>query len=153
MRTFAVFLGGVVLLLITTAALELVLDPNGGQWIVKAFNTPPNSPQWGEIARQLERSGWISLYVVSPFAGLAVGIFVGLLQKSRALIVTVCCLIPDFLYALLSDHAKLWAHSVLGVLRYGLTRSIPFATAVASAAICHRLIRARHRKSFASVNC
>jgi hypothetical protein len=27
--------------------------------------------------------------------------------------------------------------SVLGVLRYGLTRSIPFATAVA-AAICHR---------------
>ena len=119
------------------------LDPNEGQWIVKAFNTPPNSPQWNEIAQRLERSGRISLYVVSPFAGIAVGIFVGLLQKSRALIVTVSCLVPDYLYALFTDHAKLWAHSVLGVLRYSLTRSIPFATAVAAAAICHRLINAR----------
>ena len=112
-------------------------DPNAGLWIVKAFNTPPSSPQWKEIAQQLERSGRIELYVISPLAGLAVGIFVGLLQKSRALIVTASCLIPDFLYSLLSDHARLWSHSVLGVL-LGLTRSIPFATAVAAAAICHR---------------
>jgi hypothetical protein len=137
MRTVAVFLGGALLWMLAIGALELVLDPNGGQWIVKAFNTPPNSPQWEEIAQQLERSGRIELYVISPFAGLAVGIFVGLLQKRRALIVTASCLIPDFLYSL-SDHARLWSHSVLGVLRYGLTRSIPFATAVAAAAICHR---------------
>jgi len=138
MRTIAVFLGGVLLWMVTTAALELALDPNGGQWIVKAFNTPPSSPQWKEIAQQLKRSGRIELDVISPLAGLAVGIFVGLLQKSRALIVTASCLIPDFLYSLLSDHARLWSHSVLGVLLYGLTRSIPFATAVAAAAICHR---------------
>ena len=107
MRPVAVFLEGVFLWMLTTTALELALDPNEGQWIVKAFKTLPNSPQWDEIARRLERSGRISLYVVSPFAGLAVGIFVGLLQKTRALIVTVSCLIRDYLYALFTGGCPL----------------------------------------------
>src|SRR6266545_3936233 len=106
MRALAVFVGGVFLGIAMSGALELVLDPNGGQWIVKAFNTPPTSSQWGEISRQLERSGRISLYVIDPVVGLAVGIFVGLLQKNRALIVTASCLIPDFLYGRSEEHTS-----------------------------------------------
>ena len=147
MRTFAVFLGGVLLSIAIGVALELVLDPNAGQWIAKAFNTPPTSPQWGEISRQLERSGRISLYVINPLVGLAVGIFVGLLQKNRVLIVTASCLIPDFLYGLLTDRAKLWAHSMLGILRYTVHNSLPFATALVAAAFFHHFTNNRRRIS------
>jgi hypothetical protein len=52
-------------------------------------------------------------------------------------------LIPDFLHRLFADHAKLWAHSLPGVLRYVLNNSLPFATALVAAAICHRLISRR----------
>jgi hypothetical protein len=147
MRTLAVFVGGVVLGFALSVALELLLDPDGGQWIAKAFNAPPTSPQWGEISRQLERSGKISLYVINPLVGLAVGIFVGLLQKNRALIVTASCLIPDFLYGVLTDHAKLWAHSILGIARYALHSSLPLAVALAAAALCHRFMNNRRRLS------
>jgi hypothetical protein len=145
MRTLAVFLGGVVLAIAVSALLEMVFDPNAGYWVAKAFDTAPNKPEWDEISRQLARSGRISLYVVGPLAGVAVGIFVGLLQKSRVPIVTACCLVPDFLYGLLTDHAKVRAHSTVGVLRYAFHNSLPFATALAAAVLCHRFIRARHR--------
>jgi len=143
-RTLTVFLGGVLLALVSGGVLDQMLNPDGQQWIVKAFTmrgkTPPTSPEWAEVWQHLDRAGKISVYLVSPLVGLVVGIFVGIFEKRRVLLVAASCLIPDLLRALLPNHPMVWAHSFVGILRFASERALPFATAIVAAGCCRHLV-------------
>jgi hypothetical protein len=139
-RTVVVLLGGVVLSVVVPIVLEYLLQPNANLWLAKAFTTSPDSPEWREIWPKFRESAAISTYVIAPLAGLSVGIFVGLFQMNRPIIVTTSCLMPEFLQGFFSDHARFWTHSVHGVFRFVFQRSLPFIVAVLAATVCHRLI-------------
>jgi hypothetical protein len=121
------------------------LQPHFNQLIARVFTTPQNNPDWDEIWSALRRSAAISIYIIEPIAGLAVGLFVGSLQRKRPAIVAASCLLPEFFQGLLSDKAKVWTGSAFGVLRFTFQHSLPFVAAVVAAMLCQRLIRNRVR--------
>jgi hypothetical protein len=120
--------------LVAAVGFEQVVNPHGPELIVRAFRTPATSPEWNDIARQLRRSAWLVSYIGDPLAGFVVGAFVGLLQKRHTLIVAAACLAPDVLYTFFTDRARLWSHSVSGILNHLFVISLPFMAAVLAAA-------------------
>jgi hypothetical protein len=139
MRTFAVFLGGVVLAFMVPTVLGHLLTPGYFQVLNRAVTTPADSPQWGEVWEQLERGAKVQMYVADPIGGLIVGVFVGLLLAKRAVITAVACLVPGFLDLLLHDHLRTWATSASGIFHYSIDRSLPFIAAIVAAALCQIL--------------
>jgi hypothetical protein len=143
-RTFSVFLGGVLLSAAIPGMLQHLFRPDEAQWIVKAFTTPPTSPQWGEIWYQLQHGAKLRVYVFDPLGGLAVGVFVGMLQRRRTITLAAACMVPNFLFYFLTNHVRPWARSGSGVFHYSLDNSLPFIVATLTAALCQGL-RARQR--------
>lgn len=143
MRTIIVCLSGIVLAIVGPIILGHIFLPDEVQWIVKAYTTPPESLQWEEISKQLHRAGLIQLYLVNPLGGVIVGAFIGILQKTRPVILSVLCILPDFLLSFFGEQNKLWATSSSGIMHYGISRSLPFLTAIIAAAVCHLLMSRR----------
>ncbi len=140
-RTIAVFVGGVLLSFLLPIPMGHYLTPNTGPLIVRMFSTPPNSPDWDELWRQWHRINLLSLYVISPLVGLAVGIFVGLLQKQHPVLLAVLCQLPEYLDRLRTDHVTRRLGSLSGTFTYLLIRLLPFLAAALGAFICERLVR------------
>ena len=142
MRTFAIFLGGLVVSFVVNVALQRFLTPDFNQLIIRMFSTPLNSNDWPEIARQWHHANMISLFVREPLAGLAVGIFVGLLQRNYVAFVAACIQVPELIGLMWSDNARLRDHSVsLG--SFFAQHSLPFIAAMLAAVICHRLLKSK----------
>lgn len=150
-RTFAAVLGGVTLSFVVPLILARVFLPDELKLIAKAFVTPSNSPEWTEISHQFHRTELIAVYVINPLAGLAVGIFVALLQRSRALIFAAGCMIPDFLYGLLGNRPRMWVGSTRGILYYLFDHSLPFMAALLIAALCQRIIKTRREEAASAI--
>lgn len=136
MRTIAVFFGSVVVAFAVELLLGHFFTPDSGKLIVQIFTTDPSSPQWPEIWSQWHRVNMLSLYVITPVVGLFAGAFIGLLQKHHAILVAASSQVPQFVELLWADRAKVWVHSLSGILVFLATRSLPFIAAVLAAWLC-----------------
>jgi hypothetical protein len=145
MRTVAVFLGSLVVAFAVDSLLGHFLTPDSGRLIVQIFTADPSSPQWPEIWRQWHRANMLSLYLITPVVGLFAGAFIGLLQKHHAILVAASTQVPQFVELLWADRAKVWAHSLSGILVFLANRSLPFITAMLAAWLCQRLFSHRTR--------
>ena len=56
--------------------------------------------------RDFQRAHWLTVLLINPSVGIAVGLFVGFFQKTRASITAAACLVPQFLFHL---YANGWA--------------------------------------------
>jgi hypothetical protein len=139
MRTVAVFIGGAILSFVVSAVLVTVLLPNSGELIVAMFKTPRNSPNWNDLWTQWQHMARITVFVIGPLIGIAVGVFVGLLHRRNAMLLAVCALVPDFLVGVLGDRARYWSGSFSGVALYVVHHSFPFIAAALSAYMVQRL--------------
>lgn len=144
MRTVAVVLVGIFLSIFGAALLDHLIDPHAQELIVKAFTLPRDSPQWAELSLRLQRSAWLTSYVVNPLTGFLIGIFVGIFQKRHTVVVAAGCLIPYFLYTLLMDRGRLFSHSVNGLLTHLFVVSLPFMAAVVTATAIQHLMTTDH---------
>lgn len=151
MRTVAVWIAGVILWFGLTVGFQRLLFPNSPQLIYRAMTTSPGSPEWRGTLLQMRHDAQIGTYLLDPLVAGVVGASAGFLQKRRAALLAASCLLPSFLYEFVSDHARLWAHSALGLLRYSVDSSLPFATAILAATVCHRLVSARRQHRTAPV--
>ena len=129
MRSIAVFVGGVLLVFVFSTGLTEIIFPNEPQLMNKALMAPVNSPVRYQAWQDFHRAMGLITYVINPLVGLAVGIFVGLLQKKYAAIMAIACLIPDWLVGFLGDHARIWTHSKAGIVHYFLIVTSPFVIA------------------------
>ncbi|MFZ0299710.1 MAG: hypothetical protein WAM13_15270 [Candidatus Sulfotelmatobacter sp.] len=143
MRTAAVFLGAIIVSLVTDAILRHFLTPDFGQIVVRMSTTPPNSQQWDEIWRQWHHVNVISVFVLAPAAAFASGVFVGLLQKKYAVLVAASTQIPESLFQLWSVRAKPWVHSPSGAAFAIGQELLPLAAAMLAVVLC-RLASGRH---------
>jgi hypothetical protein len=143
MRTAAVFLGAIIVSLVTDAILGRFLTPDFGHLVVRMSTTPPNSQQWDEIWRQWHHVNVISVFVLAPAAGFASGAFVGLLQKRYAIVVAASTQIPESLFQLWSVRAKPWVHSPSGAAFAIGQELLPLAAAMLAVVLC-RLASGRH---------
>jgi|SRR5271155_63783 hypothetical protein len=147
MRTVIVLLGGVALSFAVAALLAHFLTPDAGKLIGWMFAALPSNPQWPEVSSRWHHVSVISSYVIPPLTGLAVGLFVGLLQMRSAAVVAACCLLPDFLAQFMLDTPKLWAKSPAGILSYVLVHSLPFVAAALAAGLSRRAVHYRRGRS------
>ncbi len=138
MRTIAVFLGALVVAFSVDLLLGHFVTPDSDKLIAQIFSTDPGGPQWPELWRQWHRVNMFSLYLITPAAGLLCGAFIGLLQKNHVVLVAAVSEIPQFVELLWADHAKIWAHSLYGILIFLANLSLPFLTAMLAAWLCHR---------------
>jgi hypothetical protein len=143
-RTFVVFLCGVLLSVVAAACLEYVFGRNAPALISRLY-TPIPPDQRALFYKQLFHFASVTVYVVDPLVGVVVGLFVGLLQRTHAMTVAACCLIPDFMLGFVDDTRKVWAHSVRGISIYSFDHALPFAAAMVTAAACQYLLSLRHR--------
>jgi hypothetical protein len=140
MRSIFVFLGGIIVSFAVPLILSRLILPGDAQWIGKAFTTPSASTQWDEIWRHLQNSAMVQVYLINPLGGLAVGVFVGLLQRNRVTLVAASCLVPDFVTGLLGGVPRIWARSAAGIAVYLFDHALPFAVAIIGAALCHYVV-------------
>lgn len=140
MRTAVIVVSGVLLSFLIGGVLTSVLLPNAGQLIVTMWNTPASSSRWDELWTQWQQAGRTITYLIKPLVGVALGVFVGLLQKHRVVLVATTCLVPDFLVGFLADRARYWSHSLFGICMYLFNHSLPLVTAAIVAYILHRLM-------------
>jgi hypothetical protein len=145
MRTVAVFIGAVLLSFIVSAVLATVLLPTSGELIVAMVGTPRISPKWNELWTQWKHATRITVFVIGPLVGIAVGLFVGLLQRRNAVLLAACALLPDFLVSFFGDRARYWSHSTSTVALYFLHHSFPFIAAAFSAYMMRRLSKSEAR--------
>jgi hypothetical protein len=136
MRTVAVFIGSIIVAFVADLLLGHFFTPDNGRLIVQIFTTDPSSPQWPDIWRQWHHVNMLSLYVITPVVGLFAGAFVGLLQRHRAILVAAGSQVPQFVELYWADRAKIWAHSLSGVLVFLANRSLPFFAAMLAAWLC-----------------
>jgi hypothetical protein len=115
MRTAGIFLGAVIVSFATDAILGHFLTPGLGQLLIRMYTTPPESKQRAEIWHQWHHVNLISVFVLAPVAGFAGGVFVGLLQKHRAVLVAAITQIPNMLLVLWFDRHGMWTHSMFGI--------------------------------------
>jgi hypothetical protein len=141
MRTIAVVFGGIVISITAHILLVHLLAPNSTQLIARVFTTPSSSMDWTELAHQWHRFNLISLFIVAPLSGIAVGLFVGSLQTHHVAIIAAICQLPEFLVLFWDDRAKSWAGSLSGWASFLVVRSLPFLAAVLTALVCRKLIR------------
>lgn len=106
-RTFAVvLLGAVVSFLLMAAAAHLILNPI--DLASKMQNANRSDNDRAIFQRDFQRAHWLTVFLINPSVGLAVGLFVAFFQKSRPSITAAACLLPQFLFHL---YANGWAGS------------------------------------------
>lgn len=134
-RTLIVFAAGVAVSVIVSALLEYLL-------VVQHLLT--SAPKGGsDLFRGLLATASLSGLLIGPAAAVAAGAFVGLFQRRHPAILAAFCLLPEFLDALISDHNKLWAHSLQGISQFVGLASLSFILAACAAALVST--RVRHR--------
>lgn len=104
-RTFTVILVGVVAsFLMMIVATHLILKPV--DLAVKMQNANRSDNDRAVFQRDFQRAHWLAVLMINPLMGLAVGLFVGYFQKTRASITATACLMPQFFFRL---YANGWA--------------------------------------------
>jgi hypothetical protein len=143
MRTFAIFLGAIVVSFATDAVLSHLLIPDFAHLVVRMSTTPPNSQQWDEIWRQWHHVNLVSVFVLAPVAGFAAGAFVGLLQKHHAVLVAASTQIPELAFQLWSDRAKAWAHTPSGAAFAVGQHLLPVIAAMLAVGLFRRILASK----------
>ena len=104
-RTFTVILiGAVVSFLVIIFATHLILKPV--DLAVKMQNAERSNIDRAMFESDFRRANWLAVLVINPAIGLAVGLFVGFFQKTKAGIIAAACVLPQFLFRL---YANGWA--------------------------------------------
>jgi hypothetical protein len=142
-RTVVVLVGGILVASVVPAVLEYFLQPGSPMLVQRVMTTQADSAEWRDIGPAIRSSTTIATLVIAPLVGVAVGAFVGLLQRRHTLLLATFCLLPEFMERLLGDHAKHWATSAIGVARFVAYNSLPFLTGIGAAALCRKLVRRR----------
>ena len=95
-RTGSVLAGGVLLSVVLGSVLTMTLAPDAGRLLGYQMGWVPfpASPSRIEIARQLRMNTLVVRWVITPLVGVGVGLFVGLLQRSRPALAAAICLAP-----------------------------------------------------------
>lgn len=105
MRTFTVILVGVVAsFLFMASAAHLILKPV--DLASKMQNANRSNDDRTIFQRDFQRAHWLTVLLINPSVGVAVGLFVGFFQKKGAIITAAACLLPQFLFHL---YANGWA--------------------------------------------
>jgi hypothetical protein len=151
MRTLAVFITGVVLTFVLSSVLVYVFMPQGNLTIARALAAPPNDPHWNQMWQDIHRMGLTIVFLINPVVALAVGVFVGLLQKTRVALIAAACLVPDFLEGMFSDPVRLWAKSASGAVLFAFQSGLPFIVAIATALLCRRLLQLNRQPTLPSL--
>jgi hypothetical protein len=104
-RTFTVVLVGVVAsFLLMASAAHLILKPVELASRMQSANH--STDDRAVFERDFQRAHWLTVFLINPSVGLAIGLFVGFFQKTRASITAAACLVPQFLFHL---YANGWA--------------------------------------------
>jgi hypothetical protein len=105
MRTFTVILvAGVASFLLMASAAHLILKPV--DLASKMQNANRSTDDRAAFERDFQRAHWLTVLLINPSVGFAVGVFVGFFQKTRSVITAAACLVPQFLFHL---YANGWA--------------------------------------------
>jgi hypothetical protein len=144
LRTVAILLAGVVISIVGTVVLDGLMQPRDfAPTLRAALATGANTPVAPEVMQRLRRAAHITVYVANPAAGLVVGLFVGLLQKRRAIALALIALIPNFLIDLTPVHIGNWPQSAVGAAHFLIGSSLPFVTAILGVMLTRHLRRPR----------
>ena len=104
-RTFTVILVAVVAsFMLMASAAHLILKPV--DLASKMQNANRSRDDRKVFERDFQRAHWLTVLLINPSVGIAVGLFVGFFQKTRASITAAACLVPQFLFHL---YANGWA--------------------------------------------
>lgn len=107
-RTFTVVLVGIVAsFLLLASAAHLILKPV--DLARKMQNAHRSTDDRAVFEREFQRAHWLSVFLINPVVGLAIGLFVGFFQKTRASITAVACLVPQFLFGVYADGWVGWS--------------------------------------------
>ena len=136
---------GFVISVVASAILEHLFSPDVGNLIYKLRAGVPIDQQ-AVIVQRLYHSANITVFVVNPLVGVVVGAFVGLLQRTRAMTLAVCCLIPDLIIGVIDDTRKVWAHSSKGIAIYAVHHALPFVAAAITAGAVRYLLALRRAR-------
>jgi len=81
---------------VLAAVLTMTLAPDAGRLLgyQMGWIPLPASPSRIEIARQISTNRFVVRWVITPLVGVGVGLFVGLLQRSKPGLVAAICLAP-----------------------------------------------------------
>jgi hypothetical protein len=145
MRTIGVFLGAVAVSFATDAVLRHFLMPGFGQLVVRMYTTSPESKQWTEIWRQWHHVNLISVFFLAPLDGFVGGMFVGLLQRHRPVLVAASTQIPEMLLVLWFDRHGTWVHSLSGLAFAISQHLLPVISAILGAVVFHLVLKSRGR--------
>jgi hypothetical protein len=144
LRTAAILLVGVAISMVGTVVLDSLVEPRDFKPALRiALATGANCPVPAEAMQRIRRAAHLSVYVADPVAGLVAGLFVGLLQKKRAIIVALIALMPNFLTDLTPVHVGNWSHLHPGAARFLIDRSLPFMAAIVGVVLA-RYLRPSH---------
>lgn len=97
-RTAGVIFGGVVLSFLLVVGLMWVLAPDTPKLVAYQLGLLPPPTTHAEIADLTHRIrvNWIvTRYIIGPLMGIGVGLFVGLLQRSRPGLTAAICVLPE----------------------------------------------------------
>jgi hypothetical protein len=139
-RTFAVILIAVIgSFLFLASAAWIVLKPV--DLAVEMQNANRSTNDHTAFERDFQRARWLTVLLINPSLGLAVGLFVGFFQKTRASITAAACLLPQFLFQLYANGWRGWSDERLPPLL-----AHEFLVFISAIIIAHYVWRLRHRR-------
>ena len=102
LRTFTVILVAVIMsFLLMASAAHLLLKPV--DLAGEMQNASRSMDNRTLFERDFQRAHWLTVLLINPLIGLAVGLFVGFFQKWRASVIAALCLVPQFAFHLYAD--------------------------------------------------
>jgi len=97
-RTAGVICGGALLSFLLVVGLMWVLAPDTPKLVAYQLGLfpPPTTPaEIADLTRRIRVNGIVTRYIIGPLMGIGVGLFVGLLQRSRPGLTAAICMLPD----------------------------------------------------------
>jgi len=111
-RTFVVVLVGVLAsFLLMASAAHLVLKPVDLAGKMQSANR--SNDDRAVFERDFQRAHWLTVFLINPSVGIAIGLFVGLFQKTRASVIAAACLVPQFVFHLYANGWTGWSDQSL----------------------------------------
>jgi hypothetical protein len=127
LRMFFLFMGGVLL----NVALYVV----AGAMLIKQFDlqgqvlqAQHSAAAYGGLTNSFRTKDLWADFAVVPIIGCLIGLYAALLERKKPGLLAVACLLPMFLYEVISQPVGAW--SVLGDIRYFGARAVGFLAAV-----------------------
>jgi hypothetical protein len=107
-RTALVILAGAVISFVVIAtAAHLALRPVS--LATEMQNADRSSADREVFQHNFLRAHWLSVVVINPVTGIVIGLFVGLLQKSKLGLVAALCLLPQLLFWIFTTDWTGWS--------------------------------------------